>query len=738
MYDYRPRRRRLRTQGKVSATLVNKFVKLLFFGIVLGILAVPVLFFWYSRDLPTSGTLVEAQIPDATRIYDRDGELLYSVYQEQNRTFVPIDQIPETLKQATISIEDKDFYKNKGFSPEGYLRAIANSVLFQRRLAGGSTITQQLVKNILLTDERSFERKIKEFILAIQVSNKFSKDEILELYLNNIPYGGTAVGVEAASQSYFGKEASELDLAESAFLAGLPQSPSRYSPFTGDKLYVARTKAVLKEMREDGYINKEEEEKALNKIERYKFSQKETSIKAPHFVMYVRRLLEQEFGSNVVATGGLQVTTTLDYDLQKEAEDIVEEEVDDLEDYDVSNGAALITDPKSGEILAMVGSADYYDSENDGNFNVVVDGQRQPGSSLKPIIYATGFEKGYTPASMLMDVKTEFATDDPSKPYNPVNYSGKFQGPVHVRYALGNSLNIPAVKMLALVGVQDAMQTAYDMGISNWEPTQANMSNVGLSLVLGGRETTLFDIVGAYGAFANKGEKKQLYTLEKVTDSKGKKLYEHDDKDGIKALSEDVAYLISHILSDNGARTAEFGANSLLNISGKTVAVKTGTTDEKRDNWTIGYTPSRVVGVWVGNNDYTPMNQAISSGLTGASPIWNKLMKLSLEGKKDEPFERPKDIISLQIDSLSGGLPKDGQGTREEIFVKGTEPTSQSPIYQHEFIVLKESDPLSTDGRNRWQEGIDEWIKANKGGDNKWNPPDDLKKSDSNPTPTPN
>lgn len=742
MYDYRPRRSR-RSSGNLHH-IFRRLRKYIIIAAILGILAVPALFLWYSRDLPKPGELVQPKFGDATRIYDRDGELLFSVYEEQNRTYIPLKDIPKSLQEATIAIEDKDFYKNKGFSPIGYLRAIANSVLFQRRLAGASTITQQLVKNVLLTNERSLERKIKEFVLAVQVSNRFSKDEILELYLNNIPYGGTAVGVEAAAQSYFGKEAKELDLAESAFLAGLPQSPSLYSPFTGNKYYVDRTKAVLKEMREDGYIDKDEEEKALKKIEKYSFSQKESQIKAPHFVMYVRKILEEEFGQNAVMNGGLQVTTTLDLDLQEEAEDIVKEEVEDLKQYKATNGAALITDPKTGEILAMVGSQDYYDSENDGNFNVVTDGQRQPGSSLKPIIYAAGFEKGNSPATMLMDVKTEFATDDPSKPYNPVNYSGKFTGPVQVRFALGNSLNIPAVKMLAMVGVKDAMQTAYDMGITNWEPTTQNMQNVGLSLVLGGRESTLFDIVSAYGTFANKGKKMDLYSIEKVTDNKGKKLFEHDkDEEGSQAISEGVAFLISHILLDNNARTAEFGSNSLLRIPGKTVAVKTGTTDEKRDNWTIGYTPSYVVGVWVGNNDYTPMNQSIASGVTGASPIWNRIMKVVLENEDDETFDVPKDVVSAEVDSFVGGTKFADQPTRSEYFLKGSEPTGNSPIYFRDFFVFKESDPLSKDGRNRWQEGIDNWIRENKAGDGKWNPPDDVKReagvqSSSQPTATPN
>lgn len=757
MVDYRParkgsrsrlRRSRLRSRRSIpfnNIFLLSKLSKYAFFAVIAMVLSIPVVFLWFSRDLPTPGKIVESKVKDATRIYDRTGKvMLYSVYEEQNRTYIKLDQMPEHLKNATIAIEDEDFYENKGFSPIAYLRVVKNAIL-GRGLAGGSTISQQLVKNVLLSNERSLPRKAKELILSIQVNQRFSKDQILELYLNNIPYGGTAVGAEAAAQQYFGKEAKRLDLAESAFIAGLPQSPTAYSPFSGNKYYVDRTEAVLKQMVANKYITKEESEKALEKIKNYKFSQRATAIKAPHFVMYVRELLVRDFGERMVNTGGLQVITTLDYELQKDAEQIVKEEVENLKDYKVGNGAAMITDPKTGEILAMVGSKDYFDEENDGNFNVAVSGKRQPGSSLKPVIYAEGFEKGYTPASVLMDVSTEFPTDDPTEPmYIPVNYSGKFSGPMQVRFALGNSANIPAVKMLAQVGIRDAMQKAYEMGIEEWEPTNENMRNVGLSLVLGGRETTLFEEMTAYGVFANKGKRQDLRSIMKVTDQKGKTLYEAKEKEGQQVLSEEAAFLISHILLDNNARIAEFGQNSTLRIPGKTVAVKTGTTDEKRDNWTVGYTPSYVVGVWVGNNDYTPMNQRIASGLTGASSIWNKLIRRVLGDKEDEQFEVPPNVEAVQIDAFSGGLPVDGQPTRVEYFIKGTQPTTRSPILQREFYVFKESDPVSTDGKNRWQEGIDRWIEQNYKDNPKYNPPDDVKnpkpeeeKDEEKPTDTP-
>ena len=440
----------------------------------------------------------------------------------------------------------------------------------------------------------------------------------------------------------------------------------------------------------------------------------------------------------------------------------------------MGNGAAVVMDPKTGEILSMVGSRDYFDTDKEGNFNTAL-ARRQPGSSLKPIIYATAFEKGYTPSTLLMDLKTDFPTDDPKLPiYTPVNYDGKYRGPMQVRFALGNSLNVPAVKMLAKVGIKDVMQKGYSMGINNWQPTAENLRSVGLSLVLGGRETTLLDEVTAYSVFANKGVKHDPVAILKVTDSKGHKLFEHKKKDGEKVLSEGVAFLISHILLDNNARSIIFGPSSWLNVSGKTVSVKTGTTDQKRDNWTVGYTPSIAVGVWVGNNDNTAMNAAIASGVTGASPIWNRIMRLALKDKKDEQPQKPDSVVALQIDGLGGGLPFGGQPGRSEYFVKGTEPTGPGPIYQKvklsrhdngklaspweienreydtkDYIVFQESDPVSTDGKNRWQDAINAWLSGQFAGDDKYHPPTETsnysgsdskkedKKEENNPTSTP-
>ena len=737
MVDYRnsrlSRRRLKYTSSKIF--LYSKLAKYVFFGLIGFVILMTVLFLWYGRDLPTPGKLIEPPLSQSTRIYDRNGILLYSVYQTQNRTYIKLSEIPKILQQATIAIEDKNFYKNQGFSIIGYLRAIRN-IVFLKGLSGGSTITQQLVKNVLLSSERTIPRKIKELMLSIQVDKKYTKDQILEMYLNDVPYGGANIGVEAAAESYFGKKVKDINLAESAFLAGLPQAPSIYAPFSGKKFYIKRTEDVLKQMANEGMISKKQKDQALSEIKAKTFSQKDTSIKAPHFVMYVKQILAEKFGESAIDAGGLQVTTTLDYTIQKKAEEIVKEEIDKLKGLNVGNGAAIVSDPRTGEILAMVGSKDYFDIDNDGNFNASLS-SRQPGSSLKPIMYSVAFEKGYTPATLVIDVKTDLPSNDPKNPiYTPVNYDGKYRGPIQIRFALGNSINVPAVKMLARVGIKDVMQKAYSMGIENWQPTKENLAKVGFSLVLGGRETSLLSEVTAYGVFATGGMKQDPVSLLKVTDSKNSKLFENKKHDGQKVLSPEISFLISHILLDNNSRSMEFGPNSWLVIPGRTVSVKTGTTDDKRDNWTIGYTPSYVVGVWVGNNDNSPMNKAISSGVTGASPIWNRIMTAVLKGKPDEAPVKPENVMAMQIDAFGGGLPVGDHPARSEYFIKGTEPTGLGSIYQKiklskhqsgklaseweikngeydtkDYIVFKEEDPASTDGKNRWQEGIDAWIR---------------------------
>lgn len=638
-----------------------------------GLTTVAVLVFsawFFTRALPSPRELETRNVEQTTKIFDRNGNILYNVFADQNRTIAPLSEIPDNLKKATIAIEDKDFYKHKGFDIYGILRAFRKTV-FEGNVQGGSTITQQLVKSVFLSPERTITRKIKELYLAFRVETAFSKDRILEMYLNQVPYGGTAWGTSAAAEQYFGKNVKDLTLAEAALLAGLPAAPTYYSPFGQDpQRSIDRQKLVLKRMVEEHYITQKQADEAVR--EELKFRTSAIDIKAPHFVMYVREYLAQRYGEEIATRSGLKVITTLDLPLQEEAEKIVKKNIDSLVALRVSNGAALVTKPKTGEILAMVGSKDFFDKDIDGNVNVTV-ANRQPGSSIKPLNYGLALDRHLiTPATVIMDVPTTFLGGP--TPYKPVNYDGKFHGSVQVRFALANSYNIPAVKVLAVNGLTEFITKAKEMGIS----TFTDSSRYGLSLTLGGGEVKMTDMAVAFGVFANEGVRQDLVPLLKVEDSHGRILEEYKDKVGKKALSKEASFLISSILSDNGARSAAFGTNSGLNIPGKNVAVKTGTTDDKRDNWTIGYTPTYLVAVWVGNNDNTPMNPALASGITGAAPIWNGIMKEVLKDKVTESFKVPSTVHGIQICSTTGGLKNDACGNRFEYFIAGTEPTKDT------------------------------------------------------------
>ncbi len=724
------RRRQFGAQGSHSfkkIKILSRLSTIALIGALVLVLAVVIGIVVLATQIPPPDQLENRAVASSTKIYDRNGELLYNIFQNENRTPVKLTEIPDYVKQATISIEDKNFYHEQGFSITGIGRSVIALIAHRQIEGGGSTLTQQLVKNALLGDEQSFTRKLKELVLAIQVERVYTKDQILEMYLNEIPYGGTAYGIEAAANLYFGMHAKDLDLAESSLLAGLPQLPSVYSPYgTHPELAKVRQKQVLDRMRDDKDITQQQDTAAYNEQLTYRTSQNQAGFEAPHFVLYVKQKLIDQFGEKEVETGGLKVTTSLDNKLEVQAQQIVHDEVAKLTSYKVGNGAAVVMDPRNGQILAMVGSKDYFATDYDGNFNVAL-ANRQPGSSTKPITYSAGLQKGYTAATMLMDVKTNFPGGDKSD-YVPVNYDGRFRGPIQVRYALGNSINIPAVKMLAMVGVKNVMDLGYRMGLSNWEPTDENVNNAGLSLTLGGREVSLLDLTSAYAVFADLGNKQDPVSILKVSDQNGKTLYETHDSDGVKILDPGIAFIISNILADNGARTEAFGSNSVLNIPGKTVSVKTGTTDEKKDNWAIGYTPSVVVGVWVGNNDDTAMNPAIASGITGASPIWQKIMIAAIKDKPNETFKQPDDVSYVDVDGLMGGQPHDGSPTRKEYFIKGSEPTAPSSAYQNlkvcnsnphrlandnedgsnkDVVVLKEDDPT---GANKWQDGIDQWV----------------------------
>lgn len=692
------------------------------------------LYWFILRDLPSPTKLARYDVPQATKIYDRNGKLLFDIFVEQNRSPVPLKDIPKIVQQATIAIEDKNFYKHAGINPlGGVIRAMVAS-LINRKLQGGSTITQQLVKSALLTPERTLSRKIKEFLLSPLVELLYSKDKILELYLNSVPYGGTAWGIETASEKYFGKQIRDVTLAEAAILAGLPQAPTVYSPFGAHpELALERQREVLHRMQVEGYITKEEEQAAADTPVTFR---KETGIQAPHFVMYVKEQLVNTYGEHLVERGGLKVTTTLDLDLQQYAQATVAAEVAKLNRINVGNGAALITKPSTGEILAMVGSVDYFASPS-GTFNVTT-ALRQPGSSIKPINYAIGIEnKKVTPATMFLDVPTCFGNAPGQPAYCPKNYDGKFRGPVQLRFALGNSLNIPAVKMLYLNSVRDMVASASAFGLD----TLKDPERYGLSLTLGGGEVRMTDMAEAFSVFANAGIRHDLVSILKVTDKHNKILEEHTDpnigKDipsqllltGTRVISPETAFLISHILLDNNARSEAFGPSSSLVIPGHAVSVKTGTTNDLRDNWTIGYTPQYLVVTWVGNNDNSPMNNALVSGVTGAAPIWNKLMRRILEGKPDIWPKQPDNVIGGRVCAINGLLPPNasatgnepddalGCPTRFEYFIKGT--VGRSPASNRQTVAIDKTtgdlaspdqkDNIDMQERSIISDGISRW-----------------------------
>lgn len=710
--------------------------------VVVGFLLFVALFAWYSKDLPSPDKLVRRD-GFSTRINDRNGEPIYDVYDEVKRIPVGWEEVPDWLKLATISIEDKEFYSHPGFSIRGMIRAAYN-IIVHGKLQGGSTLTQQLIKNALLTSERKISRKMKEFVLALQTERKYSKDEILLMYLNEAPYGGPLWGVGAAAEQYFGKKTDELNLVESAILAGLPQSPSNYSPFSGqENAYAERAKQVLRRMEEDGYISKEEKDKAVSQLSEVKFRESKTFYDAPHFVEYVRGLLEERYGENVVSQGGLTVTTSLDLELQREAQETVREEIGKVESLNITNGAAIVMDPETGEILAMVGSKDFASEDIPGKFNVVTQALRQPGSAIKPVTYAVALERGYSPASLVMDVETVFPIAG-QPDYVPVNYDGNYNGPMSLRTALGNSINVPAVKFLAMVGIENMLEKANQMGLTTLAPTKENLRRFGLAVTLGGGEVRLIDLASAYCSFANGGFKKDPVAILKVEDNKGKTLEEYKPINGKRVLSPEVSFLISDILSDNKAREITFGLASGLNISGYEVAVKTGTTNDKRDNWAVGWTPNVLVGVWVGNNDNSAMKR-VASGISGATPIWRRIIIESLKNRPKKNFEPTENIVTVEVDAVSGYRAHDGFPVKTDYFIKGREPSGNDPFHQKlklcrgqnklatpaqigrgdyeekEFFTFKEEDPVSQDGKNRWQEAILAWMFAQS--DERYHPP---------------
>ncbi len=600
--------------------------------------------------VPDLNSFSERKVVQSTKIYDRTGEhLLYDVHENIRRTLVPLEDISPFVQKATVAIEDKDFFQHGGIRITSILRAILADILIKLHLSsgytqGGSTITQQVVKNALLTQEKSFSRKIKEWALAIKFERIYDKNTILGLYLNETPYGGNLYGVEEASQSFFGKSSKDINLAESAYLAALPQAPTYFSPYGNhkDKLE-ERKNLVLSKMKENGFITEDEYSVAIK--EKVGFLPPQVKgIHAPHFVLYVKEYLEEKYGERAVEEDGLKVTTTLDFDLEEKAEAIVERyALENKEKFNAENAGLVAIDPKTGQILVMVGSRNYFDRSIDGNFNVTL-AKRQPGSSFKPFVYATAFEKGYTPDTVLFDLETEFSTGCSPEGeklsadavcYRPENYDHVYRGPITLRNALAQSINIPAIKTLYLAGIKDSLHTAQDMGIT----TLTDPGRYGLTLVLGGGEVTLLDMTSAYGVFAMEGIRNPPVPILKVENSRGEVLEEYTPKPST-ALPENIARMISDILSDNEARTPAFGANSALYFPGKDVADKTGTTNDYRDAWVVGYTPNFVAGAWAGNNDNSPMEKRVAGFIV--APLWHEFMVAALNKIPEERFTSPE------------------------------------------------------------------------------------------------
>ncbi len=597
------------------------------------------IYFLVFKDLPSPHELTTRQIDVSTKIYDRNDNLLYTIYKNKNRTPVRLIDVPNHLKMATIAAEDAEFYDHIGFSAKGTIRAIYKNIS-KGKLEGGSTITQQLVKNALLSSEKTYIRKIRELILSIGVEFTFTKDQILEMYLNEVSYGGTIYGIQEASLHYFGKDVNKLTLAESALIAGLPQSPTKYSPFGNHPdLTFSRQREVLHLMMVNKFITKQEEDVAL--AERITFYPNKQNIEAPHFVMFIREKLIEEYGEETVLKGGLTVKTTLDLNIQKMAEQIAQQEIKKLSNLNVTNAGVVVLNPVNNEILAMVGSIDYFDTEKGGNVNVTTR-IRQPGSSIKIVNYAAGLSDGLTLASIIDDSPTSFNVIG-QKPYTPKNYDGTYKGKITLRQAFAESRNIPAVKVLASIGVNKMIDLAENMGITTWK----DRSRYGLSLTLGGGETKLLELAEVYSTVANYGNKQEIKSILEVKNYKNKSIYQTNrfSETSKKVLDPRVAYLLINVLKDNFARSPAFGSNSKLVIKNHPeVAVKTGTSNDLKDNLTIGFNKDYVVAVWVGNNNSSPMSR-IASGITGAAPIWNGVMSSLLKDKPTIEWATPSGMI---------------------------------------------------------------------------------------------
>lgn len=658
----------------------NLMIDVLIAVFVIFVLVLSGVLIWISTlEIPDLATFEERQVQQSTKIYDRTGEiLLYDLHQDVRRTNIEFSEISRHIKNATLAIEDANFYNHPGISISGIVRAAVVNLRGGDLLGGqgGSTVTQQVIKNALLEPDKRLTRKVKEAILALKLERRLEKDEILTYYLNESPYGGTIYGVEEAAQSFFGRSASNVSLAQAAYLAALPQAPTRLSPHGPNReLLDRRQQRVLVRMLEEGFINQEEYEEAV--AEEVSFLPPAvTGIRAPHFVMYVRDKLIDEFGEEALGGQGFRVITTLDYELQAEAEDIVARRVaENTERFNATNAGMVAINPQDGDILVMVGSKNYFSETIEGNFNTTL-ASRQPGSAIKPFVYAAAFDRGFLPNTIVFDLKTQFsprcAPNDPSSQspcYSPNNYNGRFVGPINLRSALAQSLNIPAVKTLYLAGVDHSLKLAADMGLT----TLDDPDRYGLSVVLGGGEVRLLEMTQGYGVFANEGVRADTRSILRVEDHRGDVILDFQPTSE-SVLDSNVARMISDILSDNVARTPLFGANSLVNFPDRDVAVKTGSTNNLRDAWVLGYTPNLVVGTWVGNNDNTPMGGGLSGLIT--TPMWREFIDAALPSFETRSFAQPQINLSGVKPILRGDY-VDGRLVAEQLQNSGGEITPQ-------------------------------------------------------------
>ncbi|MBI3633908.1 MAG: PBP1A family penicillin-binding protein [Candidatus Vogelbacteria bacterium] len=718
-----------------KATKLNSFSNLLRVVVILFFIFAGSLVLWISTlQIPDFKGLDERQVAESTKIYDRTGKvLLYDVHQNVTRKVVSYGDISPYLRNATIAIEDSNFYNHPGIELGSMIRSTLINLESGSLKQGGSTITQQVIKNTLLTSDKSFARKIKEIILALKLERAMTKEEILTLYLNEIPYGGSIYGVEDASQKFFGVSAKDLTLVQAAYLASIPQAPTFYSPYGNNRAKLNdRKNIVLDKMIEQKMITKTEGSTAKKEVVVF-LPRDDGGIKAPHFVEFVKSYLENKYGKDYLETKGLKITTTLNWELEQKAEEIVSKYAADNEKkFNAKNAGMVAIDPKTGQILGMVGSRDYFDTTNDGNFNVTL-AHRQPGSTFKPFVYATAFNKGYLPETVLLDLPTQFQTtcSPEGKPllpstkesdcYMPVNNDGKYRGPISLRNALAQSINIPAIKLLYLVGINDSIKTAQNMGIAGLDDPM----RYGLTLVLGGGEVSPLDLTSAYSVFANEGIRNPYTAILKIEDSSGQ-ILEQFTPEETRVLPENTAKMINSVLSDKVARAPLYGQNSILDIPGRDVAVKTGTTNDYRDAWAVGYLPNIAVGVWAGNNDNTPMEKKVAGFI--AIPIWNEFMHEAAKTLPTENFPKPNDVDlekvkpalrglweggqSYIIDKISGKLatqytPKETRETKVVrnihsilYWVNKDDPTGSAP-----------SDPASDPQFNLWETQVQKWAR---------------------------